>query len=333
MPVRVTFVHRKPQLGNFSLESFFGDLRQALPPDIHATVWECPKVSQGLFPRLRNLIAAAKHQGPVTHVTGDISYVTLLMRRRSTVLTIPDIVLLHRTSGWRRAVARQLWFRLPVSRAACVIVISDAVRDEVVAELGCDPRQVITIHISLSPRFTPDPKPFCAKPARVLMIGSAWNKNLLRQTEALAGLPVVVDFIGVLGREHQAAFSRHGISYTHAYGLTDDEMLARYRQCDLLLFASTYEGFGMPIIEAQAIGRPVITGSTHSMPEVAGAGACLVDAHRVASIHEGVRRVLEDAPYRTSLIEAGFVNVRRFDPALIARQHADVYRALAPVTA
>jgi len=105
--------------------------------------------------------------------------------------------------------------------------------------------------------------------------------------------------------------------------------LAAYRECDLVVFASSYEGFGLPILEANATGRPVVTSNVCSMPEVAGGAACLVDPFDVASIRAGVNRVLSDPAYRESLIVAGFENAKRFGAARIARAYADVYTNLA----
>jgi glycosyltransferase involved in cell wall biosynthesis len=98
--------------------------------------------------------------------------------------------------------------------------------------------------------------------------------------------------------------------------------------CDLLVFASTFEGFGLPIVEAQATGRPVVTSNIMSMPEVAGDAACLVDPFNVSSIREGVLKVINDSDYRNALVKAGFENVKRFQPEQIARQYAELYHEL-----
>ncbi len=112
-------------------------------------------------------------------------------------------------------------------------------------------------------------------------------------------------------------------------GLSNDEVLEQYRQCDIVSFVSTFEGFGMPILEGQATGRVVVTSNTSSMPEVAGNAACLVDPFSVDSIRVGFRRVIDDADHRKELIEAGLENVKRFDPQLIAEQYLAIYHELA----
>jgi glycosyltransferase involved in cell wall biosynthesis len=84
----------------------------------------------------------------------------------------------------------------------------------------------------------------------------------------------------------------------------------------------------MPILEAQATGRPVITSNLSSMPEVAGDGACLVNPYDVNSIKEGIQKVISDNHYRQQLITNGLKNVKRFNPKTVAGQYESLYKKL-----
>ena len=94
---------------------------------------------------------------------------------------------------------------------------------------------------------------------------------------------------------------------------------------DILAFVSTYEGFGLPIIEAQAIGRVVITSNLASMPEVAGKGALFVNPFSVEEIREGIVSLIENEHDRATLIKRGLENVKRFDKEKIANQYQEIY--------
>jgi glycosyltransferase involved in cell wall biosynthesis len=74
---------------------------------------------------------------------------------------------------------------------------------------------------------------------------------------------------------------------------------------DALLYVSTFEGFGIPIIEAQRSETPVITSNSSSMPEVAGKGALIVDPYDITSIENAMHQIISDASFTSNLIEEG----------------------------
>ena len=81
-------------------------------------------------------------------------------------------------------------------------------------------------------------------------------------------------------------------------------------------------------VEAQTVGRVVITSNISSMPEVAGQGACFVNPLSIEDIRAGIESVLNNDSYRISLIEKGFENTQRFEPKNIAKQYNQLYREL-----
>jgi glycosyltransferase involved in cell wall biosynthesis len=274
------------------------------------------------------MLRATRHQSRVNHITGDVHFLTLLLRKRRTLLTIHDCVTLQRPPGPKRLVLWFFWFWLPARRCALISVISESTRLQVLAHAKCDPAKVRVVHDSVSEEFRPAPKAFCAKRPRILHIGTTPNKNVERHAAALEGLECRLIVIGRLSDTQRATVARHGVRFESHANLTRAEVVEQYRQCDLLLFASTYEGFGLPILEAQAVGRPVVAGNRWSMPEVAGDAACLVDPFDPASIRAGVQRVISDSGYRDGLIARGFVNVKRFRADTVAEQYAELYREI-----
>lgn len=80
----------------------------------------------------------------------------------------------------------------------------------------------------------------------------------------------------------------------------------------LFVFPSHYEGFGIPVLEAQSVGTPVVTSEASSLPEVGGEGAIYVDPERVESIAEGMQLVLKNEAVRKSILEKAAQNVARF---------------------
>jgi glycosyltransferase involved in cell wall biosynthesis len=85
-----------------------------------------------------------------------------------------------------------------------------------------------------------------------------------------------------------------------------------YRQAEMLIYPSLYEGFGLPPLEAMACGTPVITSNTTSLPEVVGEAALVVDPTQVEEIAAAIARLLDDPTLQAQLRQAGIKRVRRF---------------------
>ena len=96
----------------------------------------------------------------------------------------------------------------------------------------------------------------------------------------------------------------------------------------MLSFVSTYEGFGLPIIEAQACGRVVLTSNIASMPEIAKDGALLVTPMDVNDIKNGFNQLINNSKLRDELISKGLENVKRFEPKKIANQYKNLYNSI-----
>jgi glycosyltransferase involved in cell wall biosynthesis len=326
--MRVTFYQRFSLGISVSIERLFADVRRFLPDDIEAAVAVSRFASKGFFPRVYNMIEAALRQGDINHITGDVHYLALLLRKRKTLLTIHDLVLVHRLKGWRRSLLLFLWYWLPIKRVAMVSVISESTKKDLLEHIKVDPKKVHVVYDCVSDDFKPFFKEFNALKPVILQIGTGLNKNLERVALALSGVSCHLRIIGKLNAEQELVLERSGVEYSAVYNISDEELLKEYCHCDLVVFASTFEGFGLPIIESQAVGRPVVTSTLWSMPEVAGKAACLVDPFKIEDIKKGVLRVVSDENYRNSLVASGYINVQRFRPQQIAGQYVQLYNKM-----
>lgn len=107
-------------------------------------------------------------------------------------------------------------------------------------------------------------------------------------------------------------------------GVPDETLRALYSLAGVLIFPSLSEGFGWPIIEAQACGCPVVTTDREPMRETGGAGAIYAAEGEWAKC---AAQVLEmDRAHRAALVAAGIENARRFTVRNMARQYLEFYR-------
>ncbi|MBE7532210.1 MAG: glycosyltransferase family 4 protein [Ardenticatenaceae bacterium] len=102
--------------------------------------------------------------------------------------------------------------------------------------------------------------------------------------------------------------------------IADEDKAALISRATAVLYPSLYEGFGFPILEAQACGVPVLAANTSSCPEVAGDAALLVDPSDVNAISDGMRQLAQDNTLRQILVTKGYANVSRFSWEKTAEQ-------------
>lgn len=324
----IVHFQRKPGPGYYSIERDYAAIRGAMA-GVSVHVHVCPYRSRGIGRRIANLMAAALSQGKINHIAGDVHYLALLLRRDRTVLTIHDCGSMIRLGGVRRRIFHWLWLKIPVNRAALVTVVSEQTRQEVLRYTGCPESKIRVIPNPVSSTLLPLPRAFPADRPTILQVGTADNKNLTRVAEALAGIPCTLRIVGPITAQAQAALRESGIAFSSCADISDEQVAEEYANADMVVFCSTYEGFGLPIIEANAVGRPVVTSDREPMRSVAGGAACLVDPCDVGSIRAGVLRVIREHNWRTSLIEKGWENAKRFRPEVIAAAYLAAYRELA----
>jgi glycosyltransferase involved in cell wall biosynthesis len=324
------FFRRLRETGNFSIEASFSRMMEHFPVDseIRLDSFTSTHFSNGILPRLRGILEARRQAADINHVTGDVHYLVLGLPGPRTILTIHDCGLMDNPSPLARRLLKWLWLDLPVRHCRYITAVSEATRRDIIRHTGCNPDKIVVIPTVITDSFRREDRPFNRECPRILHIGLAPNKNLERHAAALSGLDCELHIVGKVEQAHRQLLESYRLRYTHEYNISQEEMQRAYAGSDLLLFASTLEGFGMPILEAQTVGRPVITSNLSSMPEVAGDAACLVDPFDAESIRAGVLKVIRDDDYRENLVSMGFRNCGRFSASRVARQYEALYRLL-----
>ena len=316
---------RKPNGLAFSIERVFEDVRRSLPQGIEVDVYTNPYISKGIFKRVIGTIRAAFHQGDINHITGDVHFLSLLMCKRRTIVTIHDCVTLERLTGIRYKVFRFFWYWLPAKRAAAITVISSSTKKELLKHLGSGDWSIEIIPDPASPEFESSPRIFGTECPVILQVGTKKNKNIERVAEALRGICCKLVIVGKLTYDQLAVLKKNGIDYESHVGIARSALLELYQNSDILMFCSLYEGFGLPILEAHAIGRPVITSNIYSMPEVAGGAACIVNPYSCEDIRNGVEKIVElnlendekiNFDKSTKAVKELFDAAKKIDPSL-----------------
>lgn len=109
---------------------------------------------------------------------------------------------------------------------------------------------------------------------------------------------------------------------------SDEELLKLYNKASMLILPSFYEGFGLPVLEAQACGCPVIISDKASLPEVGGESVLYCEPSNYNTISDAILEIYRNEKLRESLVKKGFENIKRFSWEQTAKKYINVYSQL-----
>ena len=248
--------------------------------------------------------------------------------------SVPQIVTVHDLIPLKYPELSPKWkyyyqYALPwlLKKSRQIISVSKSTKQDIVNNYELDPETIEVVYNGYDRSlFYPqsDPKILTkySLDKYLLYVGDLrFYKNLIRCLEAFDRLPLKDYQFAIAGkqddffypqieRQIQRLSARERIIFLDYVPTADLRML--YSMARSLVFASLYEGFGLPVLEAMACGCPVIASNSTSIPEVGGDSVLYVDPHSVENIAQTMYRVLTDAELRTSLSHRGLERAKLF---------------------
>ena len=324
---RIHLFFRKPHQGiSFSVENWYIELiKKFKNKDIEFKIKICPFESKGILNRILSVIWAVFNQGDVNHITGDINFISIFLSKKKTINTILDHDSLNRLKGIKRLIYNLFWVIVPSKKSSYLIAISDKTKKEILKYTNTDKSKIVVSGICIQSIYKKKLKKFNKEKPKILIIGTRKNKNIKNILISLIDINCELIIIGSLNEEILKILNKNKINYKNYVSLSNKEVLKRYVASDLLLYPSLYEGFGMPILEAQAVGRPVITSNLDPMNFVGGNAALYVNPRSVKSIKNGIIKLISNKHLRDKLTKNGFKNIKRFNKNEILQKHLNCY--------
>lgn len=319
--MKVNYYFRNQGPGNFSIESVFATVLKGIQARAEVEQFN----TRSPFD-LRSAWRFRKLNADVHHITGAVNYLALGLPASRLVITVHDIGHFTETlKGFKRCIYKYLFWTLPLRRAAMITAISEFTQSELIRHFSVPPEKIVVIPNPVDPVFQPGT--IEERTIRVILqIGGSKNKNVDVLISAVKGLNVKLLLVRQQDTELSQRLNAAGIDFEFRMNLSKKELLAAYQDCDILYFASTYEGFGLPILEAMAVGRPVITSNISPMKEVAGEAALLVNPNNVSEVRNAISAVMQSPELRDKLIKKGMQNVKRYQGEAIAEQYFMLYQ-------
>ena len=318
-------VYRESRPGAQSIERLFRALEPYLAENFSLHRLVLPRGSGSIRGLIKNIIYVRKYAKGVVHITGDVNYILPFLGAKPTVLTIHDCGHLLNLRGWKKFLYSWIWFKIPCMAASRITIISEATREVFESLFGSFGGKTSVIDNCTPISIGTTQRHFISACPRILQIGTGHHKNLDTLIKAVDGIDCELRIVGDPSAEDRRDLIDRGIIHKIETNVTDARIIEIYHDVDILYFASRHEGFGLPIIEAQQAGIPVITSDRLSMPDVAGGGALLVDPESVEEVRDALVLLMESTRVRSDLVEKGRLNEQRFSPSVAADKYIKVY--------
>ena len=326
---KIVFFFRKKRSSNHSIEKYFFNVVKFLPSQVDYIFIYMPFFGDNIFSKFINGIYCKLNQGSVNHITGDVTYISPFLTKSRTITTILDCTGFKYYTGFKLFIYKLIWFYFPIKYSKFITAISNNTKIEIEKFIPYSKDKIIVNYIANEKIYKPKKKEFYETKPVILQIGTSENKNIYRLIEALNNVNCKLVIIGEMNPHILEKLNNSNIDYTSlGTNLQESEVVMQYEKCDIVSFISTSEGFGMPIIEANAIGRPLVTSSISSMPEIAGDSALLVNPYSIDEIRNAFLQIIHDSELRDNLINKGFENIKRFNIESITNIYLNLYYSI-----
>lgn len=320
--MKICYIYRKKLPGRHSIENVFETISTAIESKGHEII--NINHDNSLYSTIKGILNT---KADIYHITGDVHYLSLFLPRKKTILTIHDIgAFKNNKKTFKRYLYFFIWFFFPIHFSKKITTISDFSKDDLIKYTKVNPSKVSVIENPLCLELSYSPKIISSTP-KILQIGTGSHKNLRNLILAAKNIECELIIVGKPTKDEIDLLSLHKIKSKIYFNITGEELIQIYNSIDILFFASFSEGFGLPILEAQTKGLPVITSNLSPMKEISGGHALLVNPHSIIDISRAIHKIVNSTQINNMILE-GRNNAQKYNLEVIADKYLKLYSKL-----
>lgn len=322
--MKICYLFREKERHGHSIEILFDAIIEEMEvQNIVIEKWYRPLSLLKAIKQLKSLNA------DIYHITGDCYFLSLFLPWKKTIMTIHDIGMYkNHPKTLKKYIFVILSFIIPLKLLKYSTAVSQLAKDDLIQILHINPKKLIVIPNPLVFPIKYSPKEFNSKCPTILQIGTGEHKNLIGLIEAIKGISCKLEIVGDPTIELIEKMNYYNINYNISTNISNKEVIKKYVQCDILYFASLSEGFGLPILEAQAMGRCVITSNTEPTKSVCSKGGILVNPQSFEEIKAAIQTIIASNDVRERIIHNGLVNVNKYNIKMVVEQYISLYNKI-----
>lgn len=277
----------------------------------------------------KNIDFAKKEQGEVNHIIAQTeSYIAPFLHGKK-IITFHDFETLYASRNLIYKVLKILFYVKSAEYFADVITfVSKQTKEEFKKQQWNKRKKLQVIYNTYDARLICNDKSSCEILPIVLQIGTGKRKNLESTIQAMIGLNAKLLIIGKLHENQIRLLNENNILYENYFDVSFEKIVESYNRAKIVVFPTFYEGFGLPIIEAQVMQKPIVASDLSIVKEVGGNGVFYINPNDVESIKKAIHSLLENQDLYQRYVFSGIENAKRFSSESIYEQYQNLYRSL-----
>jgi glycosyltransferase involved in cell wall biosynthesis len=321
----ICFVFR-PNKNRFSIEQVFNSVIDEL---ILGDVCEIKKYTwDSSVTWLQNVLALRRIDCDVFHITGDINHVAIGLIGKRVVSTIHDIGSLKEYNILKKVIYFIFWIYLPIRISSITTTVSEFTKSKIHQLPFLRNSKIFVLVNPVSPNFSKCTSEFPKNDKfTVLFIGTGKHKNIGIGIKIAMSLDCRIIVVGKRTEDYEI-LENSKIKFDWFDNISENEIIKCYMRSHVLLFMSLHEGFGLPIIEANSLGIPVIASNIEPLLTVGGDSVFYSDPFDEIQIRFFLTTLMHDVEVYNDAVEKGRKNATRYSHSFVAIDYFKLYKLI-----